>query len=207
MTRRSGEPVGRAARLRLRRRLAVARRGADMLEKKLGILTTLQAKLAAAEQETAGRWPTELARAEEWLLRSRVLGGERMTEAAASDMAPAEVTFTWNTVMGLRYPSGAVCAAPTRSPTMLPPGTTALALAEPSYRDALRAAAEHAAAATAVRRVADEVRRTRRRVRALRRHWIPRLEEQLARCELALAQIELEEAVRRRRASGRTLPS
>ncbi|MGR6998220.1 hypothetical protein ACU686_09250 [Yinghuangia aomiensis] len=59
----------------------------------------------------------------------------------------------------------------------------------------MEAAAEHAAAAMAAgpsgrRRSAA---RTRHRVRALRRHWIPRIEEQLARSELALAQDELDE--------------
>jgi vacuolar-type H+-ATPase subunit D/Vma8 len=73
--------------------------------------------------------------------------------------------------------------------------------AEASYREAVRAAAEHAAAAAAVRVIGTEVLSTRQRVRALQRHWIPNLREALARTELALEQSEHEDAVQRRWAS------
>ncbi|MER5846369.1 V-type ATP synthase subunit D [Streptomyces sp. NPDC002012] len=78
---------------------------------------------------------------------------------------------------------------------------TALVHAEAAYREALRAAAEHAAAAAAIRIIGAEVLSTRQRVRALQRHWIPNLREALTHTELALEQSEHEDAVRRRWAS------
>ncbi|WP_406424696.1 V-type ATP synthase subunit D [Streptomyces sp. NBC_00842] len=52
--------------------------------------------------------------------------------------------------------------------------------AEAAYRKVVRAAAEHAVAAAAVRIIGAEVLSTRQRVRALQRHWIPNLRAGLA---------------------------
>ncbi|WP_063728836.1 V-type ATP synthase subunit D [Streptomyces sp. RTd22] len=72
-----------------------------------------------------------------------------------------------------------------------------------AYRQVLLAGAEYAVAREAARIVGAEVAHTRQRVRALRRLWIPRLEEALARINLALEESEHEDAVRRRWAAGR----
>ena len=78
----------------------------------------------------------------------------------------------------------------------MPPANTALIHAEAAYADAVRAAAVYAVAQAAAHAVGAEVLSTRQRVRALQRHWIPRLEQALARVDLALEQSE--DAVRRR---------
>ncbi|MEU4849134.1 V-type ATP synthase subunit D [Streptomyces gilvosporeus] len=191
-------PPSRAARLRLRHRLDTAFRGADLLEQKLRVLRTRHQLLRKAEQTSAERWHGQVRQAESWLLRGVLLGGEQALTAAAVGVGGADVTVDETSTMGVRHPSGASCVIPDRAPASAAPGNTALVHAEASYREAVRAAAEYAAARAAARIVGAELLSTRQRVRVLRRHWIPRLEQELARVGLALEQSEHEDAVRRR---------
>ncbi|WP_225101691.1 V-type ATP synthase subunit D [Streptomyces sp. CoH27] len=190
-------PPGRAGRLRLRRSLATALRGADLLERKLRLLLDReQAERRAAEE--AGRvWRERLAEADSWLVRGVLLGGERaLAEAVPADRSRIDVQ--WAALMGVRHPAAVDWADPVRSPAEPTPPNTALTHAETAYRAAVRAAAEHAAHRAAADLLAAEAERTRQRVRALRRHWIPRLQRELASVELGLEEAEHEEAVRRR---------
>lgn len=68
-------PPGRAGRLWLTRRLQVARRGADLLDHKLRILTEELGRLHQAAAQTAAEWNRSCVEAERWLLRASVLGG------------------------------------------------------------------------------------------------------------------------------------
>ncbi|GAA2244282.1 hypothetical protein GCM10010430_27580 [Kitasatospora cystarginea] len=194
-------PPGRAGRLRLHHGLQVALRGADLLERKLRILSDRHRQLREAEEEAERIWCRRVGEAETWLLRGLLLGGERALEAVAvADRA--DVTVEWVTAMGVRHPSAALCTDAVRSADEPAPGNTALAHAETAYRAAVRAAAEYAVARTAAHLVGAEKDRTRQRVRALRRHWIPRLTAELAAADLALEQAEQEDSVRRRWAAG-----
>jgi V/A-type H+-transporting ATPase subunit D len=199
-------PPGRAGRLRLRRGLAVAERGADLLEKKLHILRGEHQRLEKAQQAADTAWRARTREAETWLLRGLLLGGERALATAADGLPPADVTFTWTTSMGARHPSEVSCTVPPRDPGAAPPGNSALINAEAAYRRAVTAAADEACVRAAVRIVAAEMAATGQRVRALRRHWIPRLRDALARADLALEQSEHEDAVRRRWAAGQRGP-
>ncbi|MGI5441050.1 V-type ATP synthase subunit D [Streptomyces shenzhenensis] len=190
-------PTGRAGRLRLRRSLATARRGAGLLERKLRLLLDRErAEREAAE--SAGRvWRERLADAETWLVRGVLLGGETaLAEAVPADRARVDVR--WGALMGVRHPAAVAWTGPVRSTAEPTPPNTALAHAEAAYRDAVRAAAEHAVHRAAAELLAAEADRTRQRVRALRRHWIPRLEGELTAVELALEETEHQEAVQRR---------
>lgn len=191
-------PPGRAGRLHLRRSLAVAARGADLLERKLSILRAEHQRLVQAEQDAAAGWHELLGEAETWLLRGLVLSGEHALDAAAAGLAPADVTVSWTTSMGALHPSEVSCAVPARPPTAVAPGNAALINAEAAYRRAVTAAADYACNRAAARIVGAEMLSTRQRVRALQRHWIPRLQEALARADLTLEQSEHEDAVRRR---------
>ncbi|MFF4603208.1 V-type ATP synthase subunit D [Streptomyces sp. NPDC001339] len=191
-------PPSRATRLRLRHGLDVALRGADLLEQKSRILRTRHRLLLQVEETSAQRWHEQLRQAETWLLRGLLQGGEQALAAAAAGVGRADVTVDEASAVGVRYPSGTRCVIPSRAPTSASPGNTALVRAEAAYREAVRAAAEYAAARAATRIVGAELLSTRQRVRALRRHWIPRLEQALARVGLALEQSEHEDAVRRR---------
>ncbi|WP_327312693.1 V-type ATP synthase subunit D [Streptomyces sp. NBC_01235] len=191
-------PPGRAGRLRLRRSLDVAERGADLLERKLRILSSEHQRLLQAEKASARAWHDLLSEAETWLLRGLLLSGEHALDAAAAGIGPAEVTVRWTSSMGVRRPATASVSVRARPPTSAAATNTALVHAEGAYGRAVRAAAEYAAAHTAAELMGAEVISTRHRVRALRRHWIPRLREALDRADLALEQSEHEDGVRRR---------
>lgn len=190
-------PAGRAGRLRLRRSLATALRGADLLERKLRLLLDRERSERRAAEEAGRVWREQLAEADSWLVRGVMLGGERaLAEAVPADRASIEVR--WEALMGVRHPAAMVWTGPVRTPAEATPSNTALAHAETAYCAAVRAAAEHAAHKAAAELLAAETSRTRQRVRALRRHWIPRLRRELAAVELALEEAEHEDAVRRR---------
>ncbi|MFJ1730551.1 V-type ATP synthase subunit D [Streptomyces sp. NPDC088254] len=190
-------PAGRAGRLRLRRSLATAIRGADLLERKLRLLLDREHTARQAAEDAGRAWRQGLAEAETWLVRGVLLGGERaLAEAAPAERARVDVL--WGALMGVRHPAAVSWTEPARSLWEQTPSNTALAQAETAYRGAARAAAELAAHQAAAELLAAEAVRTRQRVRALRRHWIPRLQDELAVSELALEEAEHEEAVRRR---------
>ncbi|WP_225829932.1 V-type ATP synthase subunit D [Streptomyces sp. NK08204] len=195
-------PPGRAGRLRLRRGLATALRGADLLERKLRLLLDHERAERRAAQEAGRVWQDRLAEADLWLLRGVLLGGERaLAEAVPTDRAGVDVR--WASLMGVRHPADVTLTAPVRSPDETTPSNTALVHADTAYRAAVRAAAEHAAHRAAAELLGAEAGRTRQRVRALRRHWIPRLRRELAAVELTLEEAEHEEGVRRRWAAAR----
>ena len=190
--------TGRAERLRLRRGLAVAERGAGLLDRRLRVLRDELRRRSAAERDARRMWEERARQADTWLLRGLLLSGERALEAAAA-AGPARVEVEWATSMGVRHPARVRYTAADPAPVS---ANSALVYAQAAYREAVRAAAEYAAAAAAVRLIGAEARATRQRVRALRRHWIPRLSAALAAAELALEQSEHEDAVRRRWAAG-----
>lgn len=190
-------PPGRAGRLWLQRRLLVAERGADLLDRKLRILRGELTGLRAAQARAAADWDRCRADAELWLLRAALLGGQRAIRLSACGLA--DVTVSYAAVMGVRYPAGATCDIPG-------PGTwegPALAEARRAHQAALRAAVAHAAAAEAVRLVAAEALATRYRLRAIRDRWIPWLEQALAAVTLAIEEQEIADAARLRLGAGR----
>jgi V/A-type H+/Na+-transporting ATPase subunit D len=189
-------PPGRAGRIWLVRRLDTARRGADLLDRKLRILQGELARREATAAETSARWDRCQADAQAWLLRAALLGGQRAV-GLASDGQRADVTIGYGLAMGVRYPSRAACA-------FQPPLTwdgPVMARTRQAHRDALAAAAEQAAAAAAVRVMDAEVRATRYRFRAVQDRWIPRLEQALADVTFALEEQERSDAARLRLAS------
>ena len=189
-------PPGRAGRIWLVRRLETARRGADLLDRKLRILQSELAALQAAAAETAAQWDRCQAEARTWLLRAALLGGERAVRLAG-DGQVADVRVSYETTMGIRYPSTAACTVP---PT-LTWDSPVLARARQAHCAALAAAARHAAATASVRMVDEEVRVTRYRLRAIQDRWIPGLEQALADVTFAIEELERADAARLRLAS------
>ena len=192
-------PPGRAGRLWLQRRLRVARRGAELLDRKLRILRGELEALRAEQARAAADWDRCRADAELWLLRASLLGGQRAIRLAV-DGGPADVTVSYATAMGVRYPSGASCAIPE-------PGTwdgAVLSSTRQAHRTALAAAVRSAAAAEAVRVIEAETLATRYRLRAVKDRWIPRLEQALAEVTLAIEEQEIADAARLRLGAGRS---
>ena len=186
-------PPGRAGRLWLTRRLQVARRGADLLDRKLRILQAELARFREAEARTAAEWDRCCADAERWLLRASMLGGQRAVRLAADGQA-AVVTIPYTVTMGVRHPATPACAVPAPVTWDGP----ALARTRQAHAAALQAAVRHAAAAEALRVIEAEVRATRYRLRAIEDRWIPRLEQALAEVTFALEEQELADAARLR---------
>jgi V/A-type H+/Na+-transporting ATPase subunit D len=171
----------------------VARRGADLLDRKLHVLAAELARFRDAEARTAAEWDRCCAEAERWLLRASMLGGERAVRLAA-DGQLAAITVPYALTMGVRHPAAPSCEIPAPvtwdGPTM--------ARTRQAHAAALQAAAQHAAAAEALRVLEAEAAQTRHRLRAIEDRRIPRLEQALAEVTLALEEQELADAARLR---------
>lgn len=189
-------PPGRAGRLWLQRRLVVARRAADVLDRKLRILAAELNRLRAEAERTSRDWDSRCREAEQWLLRAVLLGGEQAIEVAA-DAGEAELTISYTMTMGVRHPAGATCVMSQPSDWAGP----AAAQARQACGAALIAAAHHAAAQAALAAVEREANTTRYRLRAVRDRWIPRLRDALAQVEFSLEELERADAARLRRAA------
>ena len=189
-------PAGRAGRLWLVRRLAVARRGEDVLEQKRRALLHRLDQLEAQLEEARGDWRREATAAETWWQRAAVLSGERPLELArALQRGEAEVRLVWRNTLGVVHPDAADVALPAGE--LFPAGgSAALAYAAQAHGRALEAAARLGAVQTAHRRAADELRSTTQRLRAIERRWIPEHERALAGLELALDEADREDAAR-----------
>jgi V/A-type H+/Na+-transporting ATPase subunit D len=195
--RRLAVPPGRAGRLWLERRLAIARRGADLLDRKLRILQRELAVTRDAAAQTEREWTRGCAEAEEWLLRSALLEGQRGSRLAAPREL-AEVQISYTVTMGVRHPaSGAY--SPARAPVAW--AAPAAAEARRACEAAVEAAVRHAAAASALRILDAETTATRQRLHAIRDRWIPRLEEARAELEFTFDELERADTARLRMAS------
>ena len=125
-----------------------------------------------------------------------MLDGQRAIRLAADSLF-ADVTISYDSSMGVRYPAGATCTIP-------PPAAwdgPALTAARQAQRAALTAAVRHAAAAEAVRVIEAEAVATRYRLRAVKDRWIPRLEQALAEVTFAIEEQERADAARLRLAT------
>lgn len=187
-------PRGRAGRPWLARRLAVARRGAELLDEKVRAL--LRERRGLAERADAARrdWEQAATAAERWLTRAAVLGGERQLELARRSSQPAEVTIAWHTVLGVSCPRDVDVATP--GAAELPGAGAALLSAARAHRLALEAAARVAVIEGALARIDAELQAASLRRNAVERRWIPAHEEALAALELALEEVEREDGVR-----------
>ena len=198
-----GVPPGRAGRVWLRHRRAVAERGSDLLETKLRILAAERERAALQAEGTAREWAVAAEEADRWLLRAALLGGRRGLRLAV-DREPAAVHLTWATTMGVTYPDDTEVVAPEPDPDAATPDGAALVAARRAARQGLAAAAAHAAATAALEALDAEVRVTRRRLRALQERWLPRLDEATASLTEALEEQEREEGLRLRWAASRS---
>jgi V/A-type H+-transporting ATPase subunit D len=193
-------PPGRAGRLWLLRRLETARRGADLLDRKLRILQGELSRLAESAARSAAQWDRAQVDANRWLLRAGLLDGQRAIRLSA-DGSFAEVTISYTSIMGTRFPASAACTIP-------PPAAwdgPVLAAARQAHRTALMAAMRHAAASEALRVIEAEALATRYRLRAVKDRWIPRLEQALAEVSLAIEEQERADAARLRLAAATAL--
>src|SRR5690606_5559957 len=175
-----------------------------LLDRKVRILRTELRRCQEWAAATGERWREAWAQADRWERRGAALGGRRELRLAAV-AEPARAPVEWANVMGLRYPGAVHCQVPDPGAGRAP-GTAALVEAATAYREAVRAAAEHAAAQAACRRIAAELATTRRRHRAIAEKWVPELEAALHRLTAELDETERAETARLRWASLRRAP-
>ena len=192
-------PPGRAGRLWLQHRLAVAARGATLLDQKLRILHAETSRLSSVARRTAAAWEEAVREADTWLLRTVLLGGERAVRLATG-AERTEVDITWAQTMGVRHPARATCTALGSPPDAVPGTSAALLTARRAAQRAVEAAVQHAVAEEAARALAAEEAATRRRLRAVNERWIPLLTSALAQAQQVLEQQEREDDFRLRRA-------
>lgn len=185
----------RADRLDLRDRLDLARHAGELLRLKEEALRREQARLEGHAQRTGQAWEESCLRARVWLLRARALGAgdELALLEAATPTEIASVTLHWHDAMGVSYP-GEVGVEHVTPPS--PTTTAALRPAADAYRVALDAAAAHAAASMALRKVAAELAATRRRRRAIENRLVPTLETRTRALELRIDEDDRDHALR-----------
>jgi V/A-type H+-transporting ATPase subunit D len=189
-------PPGRAGRLWLERRLAAARRGADLLDRKLRILQADLAGLAAAAAQAEREWHDRAAAADRALLIASLLGGQQDIRLAAGH-GHADVCVRFATTMGVRRPAGATCTPPGDQVPWAGPSVTQ---ARQAHQAALDAAVRYAAAARALQVMAAEAAATRIRLRAIKDRLVPGLEQARDQVAAAIDELERSDGARVRRA-------
>jgi V/A-type H+-transporting ATPase subunit D len=184
----------RAVRLRLSIRLAAASHAADLLHNKEQALQRERSRLEGHTDRTERDWTTRCDQATTWLMRARALGAsDELARLIENGPDPAGIDANWQTSMGITYP-GSVSCSPGTTPLLV--STAALRPTLDAFRDALDAAATHAATTAALRRLDLELASTRRRRRAIGERLIPRLEQELHELDLHLDEQDREEALR-----------
>ena len=201
-------PPGRAGRIWLVGRLEIARRGAELLDRKRQALLREQARVRAEAAEARREWHDAAAQATVWSGRAAMLDGAGRLELLARHVhEQASLELSWSNLMGARMPTIEAAAVPDPPPVSALGGSSAAVIAASSCCKAVRAAARHAVAQRAERELAAELARAARRLRALQERWIPQHEEALARLDLALDESQREQAVRVRWLTRRRVPA
>jgi V/A-type H+-transporting ATPase subunit D len=196
-------PPGRAGRPWLAHRLEVARRGAALLKEKQSALLRERARLEPLAAHARSEWEQCAREAEQWLTRAAMLGGERGLRLPAAVAAGlAQVTVSWQTILGVRCPIGAEVRVPSER-ELVPAGAGAgLYCAAAAHRRALEAAVRVGALERALERIQADLRASTLRRIAIERRWIPAHERALAELELGLDEAEREDSARVRRVTG-----
>jgi vacuolar-type H+-ATPase subunit D/Vma8 len=192
-------PPGRAGRPWLIHRLAIANRGARVLDDKRLALLRERARLTEVVEESRQAWEAAAREAEIWHRRALLISGRRALALAAFYVTqPAEVRPSWRRSLGTWLPSEPDVKLSATPDLIAPGGSSAVRFAASAYGRAVETGARYAAARLALERVEHELASTIRRLRALERRWIPAHEEALAALALALDETEREDALRAR---------
>lgn len=188
----AGLPPGRAGRLWLTGRLEVARRAANLLERKEQLLVAEQARLSGLLETATQAWVQSWREASTWTARAALIGGQHDFRQVSA--LPAEVEVSWRNTMGITYPQEGRCRGDPQPAS--PSSNPALATATAANRRALAAALDQAVTARAYAIVSSELNRTRRNLRAVTERRLPELTEALSRLEERLDELEREERMR-----------
>ncbi len=196
-------PPGRAGRPWLARRLAVAGRGAELLDVKRRALMTEHRRLAPLAAAAQREWEAAAIAAEHAMIRAAVLGGERQLAIAGRAVhEDADLTVQWQTVLGARTPADATVEL--ASEPLETGASAALLSAADLYRAAVQAGVRAAVLSAALRRTERDLRATSLRRNAVVHRWIPAHTAALGHLELRLEELEREDGTRVRWAAEHT---
>ena len=192
-------PPGRAGRIWLVQRLEVARRGAEVLDRKRQALLRQQRRVHAEAEQARAEWRKAAAEVALWSVRAAFLDGPGRLELLVRHVQePASIDVSWSNLMGARLPTEQTVALPELPPVSALGGSSAAVFLARACCEGTHAAARTAAADRAEAELDAELRRTARRLTALRQRWIPQHETALAQLDLALDETQREEAVHAR---------
>jgi len=192
-------PPGRTGRLWLVGRLEIARRGAELLDRKRQALLREQARIRGEAALARREWEDAAAQVTLWAVRAGIVDGAgRLELLARHAREPASIDLVQSNLMGARIPSAERVTVPDPPPLSALGGSSATVLLAHACCEAARAAVRHAIAERADEEVSAELGRAARRLRALQKRWIPEHEQALAQLDLALDESQREQAVRMR---------
>jgi V/A-type H+/Na+-transporting ATPase subunit D len=190
-------PPGRAGRTWLVRRLEIARRGAELLDRKRQALLGEQTRVRAEAANAQRAWHDAAKSAALWTTRAAMLDGAGRLELLARHVdEQASLQLSWSNLMGARLPTAEQVNVPTPPALSALGGSSATVIAARACCEATRAAARYAVAERADAELSAELGRAARRLRALQQRWIPQHEQALARLDLALDESQREQAAR-----------
>lgn len=179
--------------LALRRQLAFAREGYDLLEQKRQLLISELMRRLARASEVERRVAAELAAAHAARAAAELdVGSLAIARLALAVPAPTGVAVTFTHTMGLRLPQVGVDAAPAGRAYGLRGSTVACDEAVQRFVALVPLLLELAELENTVLRLARELRKTQRRCNALARIFIPTYEETIAYLASALEERERE---------------
>jgi V/A-type H+-transporting ATPase subunit D len=189
-------PPGRSGRLWLERRLAVARRAADLLDRKRQALISETERMRVLSERAQRNWGAAMGETRSWAARAAALTGEEQGEELTAHLGGhAAARVGWRSIMGVAYPAEVSIELPAGTAAPLA-GTAAYDELEGAARRALAAALESAAATRAYALLRDELAHTARRQRLIDKRRVPDLAEQLRSLEQRLEEQERDEGVR-----------
>jgi len=190
-------PPGRAGRTWLLRRLDIAHRGAELLDRKRQVLLMEQVRVRAQADQARRDWQDAAAQVEAWTERAGLVDGEiRLQLLARHVRARASLELSWRNLMGAQLPRAEAIDIPEPPPLSALGASSATVLLARACAEAAHAAARHAIAGRAEAELSAELGRAARRLRALRDRWIPQHQQALAALDLALDEAQREQAVR-----------
>jgi len=190
-------PPGRAGRTWLVRRLEIAYRGAELLDRKRQALLREQGRVRAEAAEAERAWHEAVRQVSLWSVRAAILDGAGRLELLARHVdGQATLALRWTNLMGAQLPTIDQITVPELPPLSALGGSSAAVIEARACREAVHAAARYAVAQRTEAELSAELARAARRLRALQERWIPQHEQALARLDLALDENQREQAAR-----------
>lgn len=203
MTRLKLSPT-RSNQLLVSQRLALARRGYNLLDRKRDVLVIEIMRMISDAERVQEQIQERFRRAYEAIEEARVVEGiERLHRLALSKPYEIDMRITPRSVMGVVIPT-VTCRMPARRPLYgFGDSSVMLDQATQAWSEVLALIGELAEKVTAAWRLALELRRTQRRVNALENVFIPAYEETLAFIRDTLEEKDREDLFRMKRAKAK----